>query len=116
MHESIGEDALVSGLTAPQWRQIVDSATDTAIISTDPSGLVTSWNAGATRILGWSESDMLGQELGRIFTPDDRMAGLFHREIQDATRYGRGGGEEGWRQRRDGTLIWASGEITPIRD
>ncbi len=52
-------------ITAAQWRQIVNGATDTAIISTDERGIVTSWNSGACRILGWSEPEMLGKSLGR---------------------------------------------------
>jgi PAS domain S-box-containing protein len=47
-------------IAASQWRQIVNSATDTAIITIDPNGRVTSWNDGAVRILGWSEAEMLG--------------------------------------------------------
>ncbi|NEL42332.1 MAG: PAS domain S-box protein, partial [Xanthomonas perforans] len=40
-------------------RQILDSVMDYAIIATDLHGLVTSWNEGAQRILGWSEAEML---------------------------------------------------------
>jgi hypothetical protein len=36
-------------ITAAQWRQIVNGATVTAIISTDEHGLATSWNSGASR-------------------------------------------------------------------
>ncbi|MET3973648.1 PAS domain-containing protein [Bradyrhizobium sp. JR7.2] len=39
-------------ISAAQWRQIVNGATETAIISTDGEGIVTSWNSGAARILG----------------------------------------------------------------
>jgi PAS domain S-box-containing protein len=102
-------------ITAPQWRQIVNGATDTAIISTDTEGRVTSWNTGAVNILGWSEAEMLGQTLARVFTEEDRQRGLFALEVADARRNGRGGGEEGWRLRKDGTRFWATGELTPIR-
>jgi GAF domain-containing protein len=40
--------------------QIVNSATDFAIVSTDRSGIITSWNEGAHRILGWSEQEIVG--------------------------------------------------------
>src|SRR5689334_6282104 len=100
-------------ITALQWKQIVNSALDTAIISIDPQGRITSWNAGATRILGWSEAEMLGQTLHRLFPPDSRQ---IEREIADAIAHGRGGGEEGWRLRKDGGRFWATGELTPIRE
>ena len=103
-------------LTASQWRQIVNSASDTAIISTDPNGFVTSWNSGAERIFGWIENEMLGERLSRLFTEEDRTGGLLEREISSARNFGMGGGEEGWRLRKDGSSFWAVGELSPIRD
>jgi PAS domain S-box-containing protein len=101
-------------ISAAQWRQIVDSATDTAIISTDRDGRVTSWNTGAVRLFGWLEAEMVGQSLERIFPVEGRASWLA-KEMADAVARGRGGGEEGWRQRKDGSLFWATGEMTPIR-
>jgi PAS domain S-box-containing protein len=98
-----------------QWRQIVDGATETAIISTDNQGRVTSWNRGATNILGWTEQEMIGQSLSRIFVDEDPVAHLA-REIRDALSKGMGGGDEGWRRRKDGSLFWAVGELSPIHD
>ena len=98
-----------------EWRQIVDGATDTAIISTNRDGEVTSWNLGAERILGWAEEEMIGLSLDRIFTPEGQQSREFAREIEDAISKGRGGGEEGWRVRKDGSRFWAVGELTPVR-
>jgi PAS domain S-box-containing protein len=103
-------------ITTPEWRQIVDSALDTAIISIDGEGRVTSWNQGARRILGWAEVEMVGNTLERIFTPEDQARGLLRSEIAQAQAQGRGGGEEGWRVCKDGRRIWAAGECSPIRD
>ena len=100
-------------ITASEWRQIVDSALETAIISTDRDGYVTSWNCGAERILGWTEDEMLGQSLERIF-PGGESSNMLAREIADALAKGRGGGEENWRLHKDGSRIWAAGEVTPI--
>jgi PAS domain S-box-containing protein len=102
-------------LDAFQWRQIVDGATDTAIVSTNLKGEVTSWNAGAERLLGWTEEEMIGNTLDRVFTPEGQERGEFAREMADATSNGRGGGEEGWRVHKDGSRFWAVGELTPIR-
>jgi PAS domain S-box-containing protein len=97
------------------WRQIVDSAIETAIISTDPDGRVTSWSEGAERILGWSEAEMLGQRLDRIFPDPEAGPAQLRREMADAVTNGRGGGEEGWRKRKDGSHFWSAGEMAPIR-
>jgi signal transduction histidine kinase len=53
--------------------------------------------------------------LSCVFAEDDREAQL-RREIADAISLGKGGGEEGWRLRNDGSRFWAVGELSPIRD
>src|SRR5687768_6682062 len=105
-----------SAITAAEWRQIVNSATHTAIISTDREGRVTSWSRGAERILGWTEAEMLGQTLERLFADPESGRIQLGREIADALEHGRGGGEEGWRIRKDGGRVWTAGEMAPIRD
>jgi PAS domain S-box-containing protein len=103
--------ATPGAITASEWRQIVQSATDTGIISTDRSGRVTSWNEGARALLGWTEAEMLGQTLERLFEDPGQIV----REIDEAEIHGRGG-TEGWRLKKDGGRIWAAGEMSPIRD
>jgi PAS domain-containing protein len=43
-----------------------------AIILTDPAGIVTDWNAGAERVMGWRAEEIIGQSIERIFTATDR--------------------------------------------
>jgi PAS domain S-box-containing protein len=109
--EGAGRPAISAG----EWRQIVESAVETAIISTDVDGRVTSWNEGAHRILGWTADEMIGQSLERLF-PEGGGVSALKAEMADAIARGRGGGEEGSRVRKDGSRIWAAGEMTPIWD
>jgi PAS domain S-box-containing protein len=102
-------------ITADEWRQIVDSAVDTAIITTDADGRVTSWNEGAHRLLGWREQDILGGTLEGLF-PEGTGAAALEGERREALGSGRGGGAEGWRVRMDGSRLWATGEMTPLRN
>ena len=95
-------------------RQILDSAIDYAIIATNPEGLVTRWNAGAERILGWTEAEMCGQSVDRFFTPEDQAAGRPRVEMQLALDTGVGP-DERWHQRKTGERFWANGEMTPLR-
>jgi len=44
-----------------RYRMLVDAITDYAIYMLDASGHVTSWNAGARRFKGYSESEILGE-------------------------------------------------------
>ncbi|MFC0408294.1 PAS domain S-box protein [Roseomonas elaeocarpi] len=96
-------------------RQTLDSATDFAIVSSDLAGRVTGWNTGAINILGWSEAEMLGQTTERIFTAEDRAAGVPEQEILKTLRDGRAS-DERWHRRRDGAQFWASGEMMLLRD
>jgi PAS domain S-box-containing protein len=94
---------------------LLDSATDYAIIAMDLDGLVTSWNEGARRILGWTEEEMIGQPASVFFTLEDRQKGTQLAEMQSALDHGRGN-DERWHQKKDGTCFWASGEMMPLKD
>lgn len=96
-------------------RFILESATDYAIISMDREGVVTSWNAGAEAILGWTEEEMCGQPCDRFFTPEDRDAHVPAREMATALETGRGK-DERWHLRKDGACFWANGEMMPLTD
>jgi PAS domain S-box-containing protein len=98
-----------------RMRSIIDSALSFAIIATDRDGVVTDWNSGAQRVLGWTARDMLGQSIRRIFTPEDQGRDQLQNEMAIATERGRAV-NEGWRMRADGSRFWASGELTPLRD
>jgi PAS domain S-box-containing protein len=95
-------------------RQIFNSATDFAIVSTDLRGRVTDWNEGAHRILGWTEEEMAGQSLHRIFTPDDVANGRPEAEMQCALTQGYSP-DERWHMRKSGERFWAVGQLTPLK-
>ena len=94
-------------------RQILDGASDHAIIATDLRALVTRWNEGARRLFGWTEAEMLGQRVDRLFGAA-AAAGLAA-EMQAALATG-SAGNEGWRVRRDGTSFWATAQTTLLTD
>lgn len=93
---------------------IVQSAIDYAIISMDLDGLVTSWNEGAHRILGWTAEEMGGKPATAFFIQEDREEGVPQREMTAALNRGRGS-DERWHLRKDGTTFWASGEMMALR-
>ena len=96
-------------------RWIIDSATDFAIIATDRRGKVTAWNEGARLTLGWTEAEMLGEPVDRIFTPDDLAIDRPAFEMQCALETGVGA-DERWHLRKNGERFWANGEMTVLRD
>ena len=88
---------------------------DYAIFLIDPEGKVASWNPGAERIFGYTQDEIVGQPLSRIFTPEDVEAGEARKELQTATMSGRSE-DERWQLRKDGGRFWAQGVLTVLRD
>jgi len=61
------------------------SSSDDAIVSKTLDGTITSWNAGATNILGYQADEMIGQPITRIIPPE-----LHQEEKQILVRLHRG--------------------------
>lgn len=95
--------------------QLIDSATNHAICLLDPAGQVLIWNAGAQRLYGWSEDEIIGKSYAMMFAPDDRAAGLPHQQIDAARRDGAFHGRT-LRMRKDGTCFLAKVSINRIDD
>ncbi len=110
-------------------RSVLDSALQVSIIASDPEGLITIFNTGAERMLGYSADEMAGKQ-----TP-----AIFHLESEIRTRgrelsqeYGRpvtgfevfvlkarenGSEESEWTYRKkNGELIYVSLNVTAIRN
>jgi PAS domain S-box-containing protein len=98
-----------------RYRLLVEAITDYAICMLDENGHVSSWNAGATRLKGYPEKEILGQHFSRFYTAEDVQAGLPVRALKTAADTGSFEGQ-GWRVRNDGTRFWAHVVINPIRD
>ncbi|MER8447927.1 PAS domain S-box protein [Mesorhizobium sp. M1066] len=98
-----------------RYRVLVQAVTNYAIYMLDPSGIVTSWNAGAERFKGYASREIIGQHFSRFYTPQDRDSGLPARALETAAREGKFE-SEGWQVRSDGNRFWAHIVIDPIRD
>ena len=101
-------------LEQSRLKLLIDSVVDYAIYMIDPQGVVSSWNAGAARIKGYTEAEILGANFSCFYTPEDRRSGLPQRALRTAIEEGRFEGE-GWRLRKDGTPFWSHVVIDPIR-
>ena len=73
------------------------------------------WNAGAARIKGYAEHEIVGRHFSTFYTVADRAAGLPERALATAAATGTSTAE-GWRVRKDGSLFFASVVIDAIRD
>jgi PAS domain S-box-containing protein len=98
-----------------RFRLLVEGVTDYAIYMLDPTGRIVSWNAGAQRIKGYSESEVIGRNFSLFFPPEAVERGKPAAILEIAAHEGKYQ-EEGWRVRKDGSRFWASVLLTPLYD
>jgi PAS domain S-box-containing protein len=90
------------------------SSSDDAIIGKTLDGTVTSWNAGAERIYGYAENEVVGRNVALI-VPSNRVGELA--DILAGVALGKTARlPDSQRMCKDGTLIDVSLVISPIRD
>jgi len=92
---------------------IVDSSDD-AIISQDLNGVITSWNAAAQRIFGYTEAEALGQPITIIIPPE-----LLNEETQTLRRMRAGEHIQHYettRVTKQGMRVHVSLTVSPMKD
>ena len=94
---------------------IVENAREYAIFSMNLDRVITSWNAGAQRILGYSQDEAIGQLGDIIFTQEDRAIHAPEHEAAVAVADGRAS-DERWHLRKDGSRFWGSGVMTAMHN
>ncbi|MBN8909564.1 MAG: PAS domain S-box protein, partial [Rhodospirillales bacterium] len=98
-----------------RYRMIVESAVDYAIFTCGLDGRITSWNPGAQALFQYAPDEVIGESHGRTFTGEDVAADVPDAELR-AVRAGHSVAADRWHRRKDGTLLWSSGRIVPLRD
>jgi two-component system CheB/CheR fusion protein len=90
------------------------ASSDDAIVSKTLDGLIQSWNAGATRIFGYQESEVVGKPITIIIPPELHEE---ERRILDLVRHGeRVDHFDTVRLTKDGRRIAISLTVSPVRD
>lgn len=92
---------------------IVESSDD-AIITKNLDSIITSWNAGAERLFGYTAAEAIGQPITLLIPPDrvDEEPGILSR-IRRRERIDH---YETVRRRKDGTHLYISLTVSPIVD
>lgn len=116
--------------THGQLRGVLDAATQVAIIATDLRGVISTFNAGAEQMLGYTVAEVVGRmTLENLHLPRELAA----RSAELSARYGKPvpachamlveGGEEGGHEAREWTLVRGDGShlivnmlATPVLD
>ncbi len=105
--ERVGQDQ--------RYRLIIEASTDRAFLTVDRAGRVTSWNAGAERLLGYKESEAIGRDYSLFFTPEDAHSGIPKLEIRHTQQDG-WVKHEGWQVRKDGTRFLSETVMSRLDD
>ena len=96
-------------------KEIYSSAHDYGIFTIDLDGLITTWNSGAERIIGFSADEIIGENCAVIFSTEDRSLDKPQEEMRMADATGRAE-DYRWHKRKDGSLFWADGVLTQLHD
>lgn len=97
------------------YRNLIAQVKDHAIFTTDPRGVITSWNEGCKNVLGYERDEFIGQHINMLFPPEAVASGEVDRELKTAAEKGSVSGDR-WLMRRGGERFWASGITTGVRD
>jgi PAS domain S-box-containing protein len=98
-----------------RFRLLVDGVQEYAILTLDPEGRISSWNAGVERISGYPAGEILGRHFSLFYEEPDVAQGTPQQHLKAAAERG-WSEDEGWRIRKDGTRFWANVLITAVRD
>src|SRR5205085_3158199 len=94
---------------------LVEVAREHAIILLDPDGNIVWWNPAAERIFGAAAETVAGEHLSSLFTEEDRRHDLAANEL-DTARSHVASENDRWLVRADGSLFWAVGATSCLRD
>ncbi|TCH97269.1 PAS domain S-box protein [Roseococcus sp. SYP-B2431] len=109
-----GEEASRQAQEANAWLAAIVAGSDDAILSKSLEGIISSWNASATRLFGFTAAEAIGRHI-TILIPDDRL----HEEEEIIGRIRRGERVDHFetvRRRKDGSLLDISLTVSPVRN
>ena len=122
--ERVREAATTSAASAEQVAAVLAAATEDLIVATDPAGVVTVFNAGAERMLGYRAADVVGRLSPLIWHDAAEVAGRAAElgvspgfdVFACPARHGSPDTREWTFVRRDGSRLVAQLTVTPVVD
>ncbi len=97
------------------YRMLVESLAGYAIFTTDKEGNVSSWNAGAAKLLGYSENEIIGKNASIIYRLGEIGKNQLLEELKKAAKKGKVSVER-YHVHKNGTPFWASGVVFSLGD
>ncbi|MDB5379714.1 MAG: histidine kinase [Rubritepida sp.] len=111
---SRGTEATRQVQEANAWLAAIVESTDDAVLSKSLQGIISSWNASAERLFGFTAAEAIGRPV-TILIPDDRL----HEEEEIIGRIRQGQRVDHYetvRRRKDGALLDISLTVSPVRN
>src|SRR5262245_23645716 len=112
-HAAIAIDNARLYQAAARLGAIVETSDD-AIISTDLSGILTSWNRGAEQLYGYAAEEVMGRPVTILMPPEERDEEP--RILERIRRGERISPYETVRRHKDGRLVEVSLTVSPLQD
>jgi len=101
-------------VAAERWLAAIVESSDDAILGMSLSGVITSWNAAATRIFGYQRDEVIGQPVSLLAWPgEEERINLFLSILRHG---GRVNHSEVSRKHKNGRKILVSLSLSPIVD
>jgi PAS domain S-box-containing protein len=94
---------------------LVNNLKDYAVFLTDSIGIIINWNSSCERILGFTEKEMLGNNLSFLYNFESMGQNKSEIALREALVHG-SFSDEGWRITGKNTNIYSSFVLTPIKD
>ena len=69
-------------------RLVVEGLTDQAVVTLDPHGVITFWNAGAEHLFGWRSEQAVRVHVSSLLGPGGSDAGIGTTDLEDVQRQG----------------------------
>ena len=69
-------------------RLVVEGLTEQAVVTLDPRGVITFWNAGAEHLFGWRSEQAVGVPVSSLLGPGKQDAGIGMTDLDEAKRQG----------------------------
>jgi PAS domain S-box-containing protein len=113
-HQEIARREIEERERATSLLAAIVNSSDDAIISKNLDGTITSWNAGAERLFGYTAEEAIGQPITLIIPKDRRNE---EDKILEQVKRGQPIDHfETFRRHKDGTLLELSLTISPMKD
>jgi PAS domain S-box-containing protein len=89
---------------------LIKDLSDCAIFFINPDDRIASWNSAVECILGYSETEFLGEPFSILFAPEDQRVGIPQCELALAEQNG-STSDERWHIRKNGERFFVSGRV-----